>query len=635
MNQALEILKKFWGYTSFREPQQEVIQSVLNKQDCLALMPTGGGKSICFQVPTMMQPGITLVVTPLIALMKDQVKQLNDREIKAVAIYSGMSPRQIDIQLDNCIYGKIKFLYLSPERLKSELFRSRVLKMQVQLLVVDKAHCISEWGHDFRPSYREIAEVREIIPQVPVLALTATATREVKEDIITQLNFRQRSIFQVSFVRLNLRYQVRITEDKQGKLIELIKGLVGSSLVYVNTRKKCRTLATVLQREGIKVGYYHGGLTAGDRSRVQDEWVNDHISAMVATNAFGMGINKPNVRLVIHYDMPDHIESYYQEAGRAGRDGNEAKAILLYQRGDMELIEERKKSEYPEIEYLREIYQHLANYYQIAVGSEVNDSLDFNLEDFSGKFQQKPLMVFHALKKLKQFGYLELTEAFFQHTQFRFIADHQLVYEFQIANAGFDPLIKALLRLYGGELFSHSVNINESRVASLLGWRQDQLNKSFQTLQDRGIGIYQPRKDQPQILFTTPRQEPQKLVFETRAYAERKKRDLDKLRSMYNYVKNDRLCRSIQLVEYFGEYSDDRCGVCDVCMDAVSPGAAKNIMEDIRQQLARSPKTLIGLTKSLVSHEPEQVARRVQEMLDHGEIVYDELGRLKFGDLHV
>lgn len=635
MKQALDILNKYWGYPDFRPPQQEVIQSVLDNKDTLALMPTGGGKSLCFQVPTIMRTGICLVVTPLIALMKDQVKQLTDLSIKAEAIYTGMSPREIDIKLDNCIYGDIKFLYLSPERLKSEVFLSRVVKMNVQLLVVDEAHCISEWGYDFRPSYLAIAEIRLLLPDIAILALTATATPEVKEDIVRQLNFKESAEFQVSFARPNLSYRVEITEDKPGRIISLISRINGSSLVYVNTRKKCRTVTLALQREGLKVDFYHGGMSAIDRSKVQDRWLNDTTNAMVATNAFGMGINKSNVRLVVHYDMPDHLEAYYQEAGRAGRDGAAAQAVLLYQHGDMEMVRQRKEREYPKISFLREIYQHLANYYQLAKGSVMDDSVDFDLEQFSHKFQQKPLQVFHALKKLKLFGYLELTEDLFQPSQFRFTSDHHLIYEFQIANAAFDPLIKALLRLHGGELFTHPVNINESRIARLLQWEPKQVRKMLQNLQDRALGVYQAKKDQPQLLFTTPRQDPQKLIFEKKSYEERKKRELNKLQSVYDYVQNNRLCRSLQLLEYLGEISDSKCGVCDVCEVKEPAVGHREIMENIKSELTRSPQTLHGLATNLNTLDPPMVAQVVQEMLDQGEIVYDSLARLAIKDLPV
>ena len=635
MGEPSTILKRFWGFDSFRPPQEEVINAVLDKKDTLALMPTGGGKSLCFQVPTMMRSGLTLVVTPLIALMKDQVHQLNQLGIKAEAIHSGMSTREIDIKLDNCAYGDIKFLYLSPERLKSELFRSRLAKMQVQLLVVDEAHCISEWGHDFRPSYREIAEIRDLLEGVSVLAVTATATAQVREDILTQLKFREHNIYQVSFARPNLEYQVNITEDKQGDLLKLVKSAGGSSLVYVNTRKKCRVISDMLQRHGVFVGHYHGGMSQADRSNAQDQWINNQIACIVATNAFGMGINKPDVRLVVHHDMPDHLEAYYQEAGRAGRDGKSSKAVLLYQQGDLELIEERKLHEFPDLEYLRAIYQHLANYYQIALGSVMMESQDFNLETFAQKYQLKPLEVYHGLKKLKQFGYIDLTEDLFQPTQFRFTADHQQVYEFQIAHANFDPLIKALLRLYGGELFTLPININETRLASLLHWEVAQVQAILQSMHDHGIGIYQPRKDQPQVLFSTPRKDPKHLVFDAKAYAQRKKSELDKLHATYNYISNNRWCRSLQLLAYFGEDSDQPCGNCDVCLDLPVAGNMNVVISDIRQELTRSPRTLIGLTRSLGNHLPEQVAQAAQEMLETGEIAYDDLGRLVFGESYV
>ncbi len=632
MAAALDILNRYWGYDSFREPQEQVIESVLEKHDTLALMPTGGGKSICFQVPGMMRPGLTLVVSPLIALMKDQVGQLKDLGIKASAVYTGMSSREIDLKLDNCIYGDIKFLYLSPERLKSELFRTRLVKMPVQLLVVDEAHCISQWGYDFRPSYRNIAEIREFLPGIPVLALTATATEEVREDITEQLRFKNGKIFKKSFARPNLSYQVFIGEDKTGKLIELLKQTKGSSLVYVSTRKKCRTVSLALRQEGLEAGFYHGGLNPEDRSRIQDQWLKDQFSVMVATNAFGMGINKANVRLVTHFDMPDCPEAYYQEAGRAGRDGKAAKAVLLYRQGDMELIQERKLSEYPEIDYLRETYQHLANHYQMAIGSTNPEGYDFDLEQFAHKFHQKPLQVYHALRKLKLFGYLELTEDLHQPTQFRFVTDHKSVYEFQIANARFDPIIKALLRLYGGELFSIPVNINTSRIARLLHWEVIQVNKMLQSLQDNGLAVYQPKKDQPQIFFTTPRQEPDKLQFDRKTYQERKRSDLGKLNSIYQYVHNHLVCRTLQLLEYFGEYSDKKCGVCDVCKGPIPDPDFKVIRNDIRQELTRTPQTLAALTGNLNRIVPVHVAQVVQLMLEQGEIAYDKLERLAILD---
>ena len=634
MKAALEVLQKYWGYSSFRPPQPEVIQSVLNKKDTLALMPTGGGKSLCFQVPTLMRPGLCLVVTPLIALMKDQVKQLKDLNIKATAIYSGMSSREIDINLDNCIYGDTRFLYLSPERLKSELFKSRVVKMNVTLIVVDEAHCISAWGYDFRPSYLTIVDLRLLIPDVSVLALTATATPEVKDDIVKQLGFIEGVVHQVSFARKNLSYKVNITEDKPGRLINLLKSIEGSCLVYVNTRKKCRTLALILQKEGIKAVIYHGGLITKDRSKNQESWISNNVKIMVATNAFGMGINKTNVRLVVHYDMPDHLEAYYQEAGRAGRDGAPSRAVLLFQPGDMELVKERKENEYPELSYLRDIYQHLANYYQLALGSVMEDSMDFDLDLFSHKFQLKPLQVYHALKKLRLFGYLELIEDLFQPSQFFFTGNHQLVYEFQIANAGFDPIIKGLLRLHGGELFTHPININESRLARLLKLEVKQVRNTLQNLHDRNLANYQPKKDQPQLFFTTPRLDPQLLIFEKQSYQERKKREMHKLQAVYKYVQNNRLCRSLQLLEYFGEISDEICGVCDVC--AVSEAVDRDtLLSQIKSELTRSPLTLHGLSSRLIAYDQHTLGNVIQELLELEQVGYDSLGRLTLSDSFV
>lgn len=630
MKEAYTILQQYWGFQHFRKPQEEVINSVLRGRDTLALMPTGGGKSLCFQVPALMQQGLCLVVTPLIALMQDQVRQLTVKGIKAVAVHTGMSARDIDIKLDNCVYGDIKFLYVSPERLQTDLFKARLPNMGVNLLVVDEAHCISEWGYDFRPAYLEIARIREIIPEVPVLALTATATPEVKKDIVEKLQMHSEQVFQISFARKNLSYNVEATEDKLGTLKRLLRQKQGSALVYVNTRKKARDIAMDLQREGFSSSFYHGGLGAKDRSAIQDHWLEDRSRIMVATNAFGMGINKPDVRLVAHYDAPDHLEAYYQEAGRAGRDGKPAFAYLLYEAGDIDRLKDRKAQEYPQESYLRDIYQHLANHYQIAVGSAASEDRDFELEGFATKIRQKPLQVFHALKKLQLLGFIELTDSFFQPSHFQFTIDHQQLYEFQIAQAYYDPVIKALLRLYGGELFSREVNISEPKIASILGMATEDVSRLLSSLQDRQIGIYQSRKDQPQICFLGVRQDPKRMQIDQQHYQKRRKLELDKLKAVQQYIQNHRRCRSLQLLEYFGEISNVPCGVCDICLGQPQEPASQYRLQyrAIQQELAAGPLTAKGLVSRLSQYPEQSVGRTIQQMLENGDLLYDQLGRL-------
>lgn len=630
MSESLAILQKYWGHTSFRDPQEKVIDSVLNKRDTLALMPTGGGKSICFQVPTMMTSGICLVITPLIALMQDQVQQLQSRGIKALSIHTGMSARDIDIKLDNCVYGDIKFLYVSPERLLTDLFKARVAKMKVSLLVVDEAHCISQWGYDFRPAYLEIANIRSYLPQVSLLALTATATPEVRVDICEKLDFEKGQVFQVSFARKNLSYQVVNTEDKLGYMIQLLKSSRGSTLIYVSTRKRARNIAQVLQKQGFSASFYHGGLTAHDRRTIQDHWVKEHSRIMVATNAFGMGIDKPNVRLVIHHDLTDHLEGYYQEAGRAGRDSASALAVLLYQVGDVDTLKERKEHEYPSIDYLKEIYQHLANHYQLAIGSITQGNTDFDLEVFSKKFKKIPIQVFYALKKLQLLGFIELTESFFQPSQLQFTIDHQHLYEFQIANANFDPIIKAILRLYGGEMFTRHVQINEHKLAKILRISLEDVQRILDSMQERQICVYQPQKEKPQLAFTSPRQEPGRLNFDKRTYQARRTLEMKMILSVQRYVQNRLRCRSLQLLEYFGEISEKVCGICDICMGSPEESLSdyKAQHQAISRELMLGPLTAKGLVSRLSDFEDKSLAKTIQRMLDSGDLMYDRLGRL-------
>jgi ATP-dependent DNA helicase RecQ len=565
--QAYHILSTVFGYSDFRPVQLDIVLSVLEGKDTLALLPTGGGKSICFQVPALTMDGICVVVSPLIALMKDQVDNLRKKGILAAAIYSGMGKREIDTILDNCIYGNYKFLYVSPERLKTEIFIERFKKMKVNLIAIDEAHCISQWGYDFRPPYLEIAQIREFHPNVPCLALTASATLKVKADIIEKLELKNPAVFVRSFSRKNLSYSVRLVENKLEKGIEILNKIPGSAIIYVRNRKGTKDIANVLQQMGIPASFYHAGLDNETREKRQNEWKQNRIRVIVATNAFGMGIDKPDVRVVIHMDLPENLENYYQEAGRAGRDEHKAYGVLLTNEQDMMVLEERAAMAYPPIDFLKKVYQSLANQYRIAVGSGFMVSYDFDMSSFTSTYGLEILTTYNALKVLQEEGFLELNEGFYSPSTIHFLVDQSKLYEFQIANAKLDPLIKMLMRTYGGELFVEYLKIQESKVAKNAKMEESDLIKQLEYLDQVGILAYNPRKDKPQITFLTARFDAGKLPLNTKRIEERRQNAISKAKSMVGYVKNTSLCRANQISSYFGEESDDFCGICDVCLE--------------------------------------------------------------------
>lgn len=565
--QAYHILSTVFGYSDFRPVQLDIVLSVLEGKDTLALLPTGGGKSICFQVPALTMDGICVVVSPLIALMKDQVDNLRKKGILAAAIYSGMGKREIDTILDNCIYGNYKFLYVSPERLKTEIFIERFKKMKVNLIAIDEAHCISQWGYDFRPPYLEIAQIREFHPNVPCLALTASATLKVKADIIEKLELKNPAVFVRSFSRKNLSYSVRLVENKLEKGIEILNKIPGSAIIYVRNRKGTKDIANVLQQMGIPASFYHAGLDNETREKRQNEWKQNRIRVIVATNAFGMGIDKPDVRSVIHMDLPENLENYYQEAGRAGRDEHKAYGVLLTNEQDMMILEERAAMAYPPVDFLKKVYQSLANQYRIAVGSGFMVSYDFDMSSFTSTYGLEILTTYNALKVLQEEGFLELNEGFYSPSTIHFLVDQSKLYEFQIANAKLDPLIKMLMRTYGGELFVEYLKIQESKVAKNAKMEESDLIKQLEYLDQVGILAYNPRKDKPQITFLTARFDAGKLPLNTKRIEERGQNAISKAKSMVGYVKNTSLCRANQISSYFGEESDDFCGICDVCLE--------------------------------------------------------------------
>ena len=509
-----EILEKYWGHKTFRSLQEDIIASVLNKKDTLALLPTGGGKSICFQVPALCVEGLCLVVSPLIALMKDQVFNLRKKGIEAYALYAGQSRSEMDRILDNCAYGQVKFLYLSPERLKSQKIKERIKGMNVSLLAIDEAHCISQWGYDFRPAYLEISEIRAQLKSVPVIALTATATDKVVGDIQKKLLFdKDAQVFQKSFSRSNLSYVVVYEENKMSKMLEILNTVQGSAVIYVQNRKACRDIAYFLYQRGISAEYYHAGRSGDIREKVQQRWIDDEVRVIVATNAFGMGIDKPDVRLVIHLSLPESLEAYFQEAGRAGRDERKAFAVLLYNGADRLALNEKYDKSYPELKFVKKVYQALGSYFQIAVGAGEGSSFDFELPVFCKQYQMDPVSTLNALKILVKEGYVFLTEAVYEPSKLKIIIAKDQLYDYLLKNDSMDKLLKMILRNYQGA-FDHAISIREGQLAIFLELSQEALLLKLNKLQMDGVIQYSPQKDKPQLIFTSERLSLDNLSFD-------------------------------------------------------------------------------------------------------------------------
>ncbi len=622
-----EVLHRVWGYQQFRTPQEEIILASLEGRDVVAILPTGGGKSVCFQVPALMKEGVCLVITPLIALMQDQVKQLKQRGIAAVAIHSGMDHREIDITLDNCVYGKQKFLYLSPERLQTDLFRERVKKMNVSLIAIDEAHCISQWGYDFRPPYLRIAELREWLPVVPMMALTASATAVVKSDIIEKLEMKSPSIFIKSFARQNFSFVVRQTENKEKKLMEVLRKVPGTAIVYVRSRKSTVALADMLGKKGIAATYYHAGLSHAERTSRQEEWITNRSRVMVATNAFGMGIDKADVRVVVHMDLPESLESYYQEAGRAGRDGNRSFATVIYHEADVLSLRSKTQQSQPEIAFIKTIYQALANYYQLAEGSGHGEGFDFQMEEFCKRFNFKSIVVYPALKKLEEFGLIEFNESFYRPSVLHISIDKKKLYEFQVAHVRFDLLIKTLLRLYGGELYTEFCTISELQLAQVMKLSVQAVRLELEQLHKLQMLVYEPVNDGPKVTFVLPRQDANQLPIDRVAYDHRRDLHFSKMEAMIGFVTQSNRCRMLVIQEYFDEITDQRCGKCDVCISARKKenlAALKDYEAQILYLLSQKSLSVEELETEVDPKEKELFMDVVRELVDAGEIVYDE-----------
>ncbi len=630
---AKAILKQYWGYDNFRPLQEEIIEAVLKGHDTLALLPTGGGKSVCFQVPALLKPGVCIVVSPLIALMKDQVEQLKKRGIPAVAIYSGMSQREIDFNLDNCVFGNIKFLYVSPERLQTELMIARVKRMKVSLLAIDEAHCISQWGYDFRPPYLEITQFRDILPDINVIALTATATSEVKEDIQEKLAFKNGKVFQKSFARSNLSYSAFYEEDKEKRLLQMLKNVPGTAVVYVRSRKRTQIIARRLSNQGISAYFYHAGLLTEERAERQDAWINGQIRVIVATNAFGMGIDKPNVRLVVHMDLPDNLEAYYQEAGRAGRDEKKAYAAVLYDQNDLDNLSKRVENAHPDLSFIRKVYQSLANYLRIAVGSSMLASYDFEIDDFTNSFDLPTLQTYYAIKRLEEEGLIQLNEDFYNPSKIHMKVNHAELYRFQIANATLEPLIKALLRIYGGEIYGGFVPVYENKLAQALSTSINEVVRQLLKLHEMEVLSYEQRKDIPQIVFVTPRLDASKLPITQKQLMLKKKQHQTRVAAVTNYVQQQLRCRTEMLLAYFGETDYSACGICDNCLkrkksqsDNVAFQGKNHDM--IKSYLKDAPASLEKMMQEIRPQHEKELLAVVRTMLDSGELFYDQQGRL-------
>ncbi|MEE2699824.1 MAG: RecQ family ATP-dependent DNA helicase [Bacteroidota bacterium] len=620
---AKEILIKYWGHTNFRPMQEEIIQAALEKKDTLALLPTGGGKSICFQVPALMQKGICIVISPLISLMKDQVEHLKSKGIKSVAITSALSKDEVNIALNNCIYGDYKFLYLSPERLQNKIVQERIKSMNVNLITVDEAHCIAEWGYDFRPSYLHIAEIRTILPDVPILALTATATADIIEVIQKKLLFKEQHLLQSSFVRENLSYVVINTEQKESKLVKILNHFKSSAIVYVGSRKQTKEITQILRDNNISSDFYHAGLDIDARNQKQEKWMHNQIRVMVATNAFGMGIDKENVRIIVHVNTPSSLEAYFQEAGRAGRDGNLAYAILLTNKSDRIHMSQFMISQFPSVQEIKDCYQKIADYFHIAIDSSDGESFEFKINDFCDRYQLNTFKTYNILKHLERHEYIKLTDAFHRPSKLHFSVDNAELYRFQVANAHYDSFIKLLLRSYPG-LFKDYVAINEITIAQRYNTTPQQIVGLIEKLQQLEILKYLPKSNAPRLILTKNRVAASNLQISEEILLKRKTIKVEKAGAVIEYVENNITCRTKQLLSYFGEEREYKCGKCDVCVElnkiGVNDKEFENTQIEIKRMLEEKPLSVIEI-KNTLTHLREEKILKVLKWLSENEQV--------------
>jgi len=624
-----EILKKHWGYDAFRPMQEEIVTSVLHGNDTLALLPTGGGKSICFQVPALCLEGVCIVITPLVALMIDQVEHLVARNIPAIAVHSGMSRHEIDLAFDQCTNGNIRFLYVSPERLTTRKFAEVARFLKVCIIAVDEAHCISQWGYDFRPPYLKIADIRPYFPEVPVLALTATAVPQVVKDIQQKLNFRKPNVLQKSFSRPNLAYVVAYEEDKFGKLLKICKSVQGPGIVYVRNRRLTREIAEYLVSNNISASYYHAGLDAATRNRRQHAWMKEEQRNIVATNAFGMGIDKPNVRFVVHFDLPDTLEAYFQEAGRAGRDGKKSYAVLIHNKADILDARHMFEMSWPEADMIRRIYQSVGNYFQVAVGSGRDTVFDFNLNEFCDTYKFKPLIAYSALKILEREGLIAVDDAFENSSKVLFLAGKEEIYRFQVEHAEFDKLIKVIMRSFSG-VFSTFVPVNEPDIARKLNLQTHDITKMLQKLHLMRVIEYIPQRKGTQLAFTCERMASDDIGFTNEVYYNRKKEAARRIENVIRFVSSSVACRSQVLLEYFGEKNAPRCGICDTCIAKIKSEITEQeyvrIEKAVVQLLGVEPMNLDGIVAVLKSIKEDKLLKVIRLMADNEVVDTDKMG---------
>ena len=626
-----EILKQWWGYDEFRPMQREIIESVMSGRDTLALMPTGGGKSLTYQVPALAVEGLTIVVTPLIALMKDQVDRLRARGIPAVAVHSGMEQRKIEIALDNCTYGDIKLLYIAPERLASEPFRVRLRRMRVRFVAVDEAHCISQWGYDFRPSYLRIAEIREIIPDATFLALTASATELVANDIMDHLAFRGRHLLRSSFARPNLAYAVREVEDKYEQLLRVINNVEGSGIVYMRTREGCEQLAKQLQTDGVNAKFYHAGLPTLERAMRQEEWSDGRVRIVVATNAFGMGIDKADVRFVVHFSMCDSLEAYYQEAGRAGRDGRRSYAVLLATKEDASRIETLFRSEFPPLDKIKHIYERVANYLQVAIGDGDGASFIFNVYDFCHREKLSVNLVASALDILQQNGYMSLLDEHDNPAKLMFVCSRDALYRLNAGGNDMDMVLRTILRMYNG-VFSNFRSIDELQIAAAAKLSPERVHEMLKMLWRMNVIRYIPASRSPMIHLTCERLPTADLYISPESYSRRYEIAYERFKSMLGYVLQSEECRSVVIERYFGDSDAKPCGVCDVCLSRRRRARASEAQDERLLQLIVEGAMSVKEVVAAIGGNAEAIVERIDKMVRLGKISISADGKLKINE---
>jgi ATP-dependent DNA helicase RecQ len=615
-------LKKFWGFNQFRPLQEDIILSVLSKKDTLALLPTGGGKSLCFQIPGLVLGGTCLVVSPLIALMNDQVHNLQKKGIAAVAISAAMNFKEIEVALNNAALGHVQFLYVSPERLQNKDFKQKLSYLPISLIAVDEAHCISQWGYDFRPSYLNIAEIRNYFPTVPVIALTASATADVVEDIQLKLHFKSGTVFRQSFTRKNLRYVVQLEEDKINRLLKLIKNIGGSGIVYVRNRKKTETISQILKQQKISSGAYHAGLTYSQRQNIQQEWIDNRTQVICATNAFGMGIDKPDVRFVVHLDLPDSLEAYFQEAGRGGRDGKTSYSSIFYTEADKQKLLDNYAQAFPEIDYIKQTYQAICNYYQIAVDAGSGLCVDFDLEKICNSYNLQRSLVYNSIKFLEKENYISLLDTGYESSKVMMLANKDDMYNFQLKNPKYEPLIKTLLRSYGG-LFENYCFISEKEIAYRVKNNALTIMEHLQALDKQQIISYIQQSTIPKLIFLQDRINSKHLEFSPINYNKLKQIYLQRINSVMDYIDNNKVCRQSQLLIYFNEFDYKDCGYCDVCISK-KPKSTTKIKQQLIDELKQQSSSLIVLSQKMSKHSNEVWVKALNELVEDNQVQIDD-----------